>query len=210
MTFLASQRFLTRSDDNETTRNPNEETTATVGAGLPENVGESEGRTDEFQVGEKQPPRGKKFNLKRSMSRIPSYKSSYSVMLVLLILATLGAVAQHIFYSYLHGRQPDNFFIDQVWVIRIGAALAYLVKSALVTSVAISFYQRCWFSLQRVAVTVDCIDALFGILQNPLRFLSRELLVKTKIVTVLALICWCLPLSAIFTPGTLTGTSLLY
>jgi hypothetical protein len=205
MTFLASQRFLTRSDNDETTRNPNEESTATLGAGSPENVGEPEGGNDEVQ--EKQTFRGNSF--KRSMSRIPSHKSSYSVMLVLLILATLGAVAQHIFYSYLDGRQPDDFFIDQVWVIRIGAALAYLVKSALVTSVAISFYQRCWFSLQRVAVTVDCIDALFGILQNPFRFFTKELLLKTKIVTILALICWCLPLSAILSPGSLTGTLLL-
>src|SRR5437762_2902931 len=134
------------------------------------------------------------------------FKSS-SLMILLLVTGLLTSLAQHFFYSYVDGRQPQQVTIEQIWVIRIGTALAFLFKTSLVASIGIAFCQRSWFSFQRDAISVDGIDAIFGILRDPLKFFVADMLVRTKVLTLLALISWLLPLSAIFSPASLTGCS---
>lgn len=130
---------------------------------------------------------------------------SLQAMIILLLLGILTALAQHFFFSYVSGRQPQEFIIPQDWVIRIGTALAFLFKTSLVAIVGIVFCQRSWFSFQQQAISVGGIDAIFGILRDPLKFFVKDLL-KVKVVLLLALISWLLPLSAIFSTASLTGT----
>jgi hypothetical protein len=123
----------------------------------------------------------------------------------LLLLGLLPALAQHLFYSYIDGLSPEGFIVEQKWVIRIGTALAYLFKTSLVATTAVVFYHRSWYSFRRQAMSVRGLDAVFGVFENPFWFLTREMLVKTKVAAVLALMSWLLPLTAIFSPASLTG-----
>jgi hypothetical protein len=133
---------------------------------------------------------------------------SFGLMIFLLLIGVLTALAQHFFYSYVDGRPPQQVPIQQIWVIRIGTALAFLFKTSLVASIGIAFCQRSWYSFQRDAISVDSIDAIFGILRDPLKFFVADMLLRTKVLTLLALISWLLPLSAIFSPASLTGCSI--
>ena len=141
----------------------------------------------------------------RSLS-LSTFKS-FSAMILLLVLGALTAICQHAFYSHIEGQQPGQFFIPQVWVIRIGIALAFLFKTSLVAGICIAYHQRSWFSFQRNAITVDGIDAIFKILQDPRKFFVPEMLLRNKILALMALMSWVLPLSAIFSTASLTGTS---
>lgn len=58
-----------------------------------------------------------------------------SLMFGLLLLGFLGAVAHHLFYDSLDGREAKN----QLAMIRIGTALAFFTKATLVGSVVIAY-----------------------------------------------------------------------
>jgi len=133
--------------------------------------------------------------------------TSVALMILLFLISLLTAHAQHFFYSHVDGRSPQQVSIQQIWVIRIGTALAFLFKTSLVASIGIVFCQRSWYSFQRNAISVDTIDAIFGVLQDPLKFFVTDMLLRTKVLALLALISWLLPLSAIFSPASLTGCS---
>ena len=139
---------------------------------------------------------------------VSSRLKSSSLMIFFLLIGALTALAQHFFYSHVDGRAPQQINIPQIWVIRIGTAIAFLFKTSLVASIGIAFCQRSWFSFQRDAISVDGIDAIFGVLRDPLKFFVADLLLRTKVLTLLALISWLLPLSAIFSPASLTGYSM--
>jgi len=128
-----------------------------------------------------------------------------STMILLLVIGLLTAICQHAFYSHVDGRQPGQYFIPQIWVIRIGIALAFLVKVSLAASVALAYIQWSWYSFQRNAITVDGIDAVFGILQDPRKFVVMDMVLKTRVLVLMALVSWLLPLSAIFSIASLTG-----
>jgi len=129
-------------------------------------------------------------------------------MFSLLLLGVFTAVGQHGFYTYLHLKLVDAVAIDQTWVIRIGNAFSFLVKTSLVAAVGIAFWQSFWHTIRHKELPVKSIDSVFGVLVNPLQFFDRNLLLKTPLLFIMALIAWCLPLTAIFAPGALTGTPL--
>lgn len=64
-----------------------------------------------------------------------------SLMFGLLLSGFLGAVAHHLFYDSLDGKEAKN----QLAMVRIGTALAFFTKATLVGSVVISY--RLVFSL---------------------------------------------------------------
>lgn len=68
-------------------------------------------------------------------------------MLSLLVLGTLAAVGQHLFYSYVNGKHVTDVKISQDWVIRVGTAFAFLFQTVLVTAIAAAYRHRFWFSI---------------------------------------------------------------
>jgi hypothetical protein len=126
-------------------------------------------------------------------------------MLLLLALATATAVGQHFFYNYLNLKQVANVGIPQTWVIRVGNGFAFLFKALLVAAVGIAFYQRFWYSSSRVSLQLKSVDAIFGVLKDPFNFFNADLVLRTKVLFILALIAWALPITAIFAPGALFG-----
>jgi len=129
----------------------------------------------------------------------------FFVMILLLVIGVLAALCQHAFYSHLDGQQPERYFIPQIWVIRIGITLAFLFKMSLVAAVGNAYVQQSWYSFQRNAMTVDGIDAVFGILQDPRKFLVMDMVLRTRILALMAFVSWLIPLSAIFSTASLTG-----
>lgn len=134
--------------------------------------------------------------------RIPGFMS-YATMLGLLAIAIATAAGHHAFYDYLDGREVNHVSVSQSWVIRIGTAFAFLFKASLVPAIGVAFCQGFWYAVRRNRVAG--LDAMFGVLQNPFNLFDGDLLFRNKRLVVLALICWLLPISAIFSPGALTG-----
>jgi len=132
--------------------------------------------------------------------------------LVTSILCLIGGVVvagvQHLFYSFLNGKDVENFAIPQGWVIRIGTGFAFLFHAILVPAIAAAFAHRFWYSARQKVLSVRAIDGLFSILGNPLAFLNLELLSKTKLLCVLAGVGYLIPVASILAPGALTGFSL--
>ncbi|OAA59889.1 hypothetical protein SPI_06087 [Niveomyces insectorum RCEF 264] len=96
---------------------------------------------------------------------------------------------------------------SQTWAIRIGTGLAILHKTALVAVVGMVGAQQVWVTLRRKAMTIGGIDSLFSVLDNPLALWSRDLLAHAKMLVLLAMVAWLLPLVAVVTPATLTVQS---
>jgi len=132
---------------------------------------------------------------------------SLTLMVLLYLLGVATAVAQHLFYSHANGREIDHFTLSQSSVTKISTAMAFLLKTSLVGAMCVVYSQRSWFSFRRTAISIRGIDAIFGILQSPFKFFVPEMLVRTPTLTLLALITWFLPISAILSPSALTGTS---
>jgi hypothetical protein len=139
-------------------------------------------------------------------SRFSGLKS-FVLMVALLVSAIAAALGQHFYYSYLNGRLVNEVAIDQSWAIRLGTALAFFVKACLVSAVGAAFSQAFWFSVRRNAIRIDGLDAMFGVLQNPLNFFNSDLLFKATRLVIFAAICWLLPISAILSTGALTGVT---
>jgi len=93
-------------------------------------------------------------------------------MVALTVLAGLAAIGHHLFYVYLDGKQASEVAIPQSWVIRVGTAFAYLFKASLVAAVGIAFCQRVWYSARRSALQIRSLEAMFGVLADPLKFFN--------------------------------------
>lgn len=135
---------------------------------------------------------------------VPGWRA-YTTMLLLFAVALVSAIGQHEFYTYLEGRQVKEVFISQTWVIRLGNALAFLFKTSLASAVTVSFSQLTWHQVRRTAATIDGLDAIFAVLQNPLKLFHQEFLLHFKILWLIALFTWILPISFILPPAALTG-----
>lgn len=135
-------------------------------------------------------------------------KISYGLMFGLLLVGLLAAVCHHLFYSYLNNRELKDVLLPQPWVIRMGNAIAFLFKLALVSAIGMAYAQAFWFFVRRKDIKIGSLDAMFGVLSNPALFLNVDLFLKTTVLCSLAAISWILPISAVLSPGSLTGSSL--
>jgi hypothetical protein len=136
----------------------------------------------------------------------PHYRSTYAIMFGFLLLGLLAAIGHHCFYLYLDTLEIDGAPLPQKWVIRVGNAFAFLFKLSLAAAIAISYSQGFWYFVRRKSFQISSLNAMFGVLYNPVLFLNPSLLRKTSLLFGLALVSWLLPISAVFSPGTLTGS----
>lgn len=129
-------------------------------------------------------------------------------MLLLLSAAALASGGQHLFYSYVDGKNVETFRLSQDWVIRVGTGFAFLFHTLLVPAVATAYAQRFWYSAGQRPLTVRTIDGLFALAGNPLELFNLEILCNTKMLSVFALVGYFIPLASILSPGALTGAPL--
>lgn len=124
-------------------------------------------------------------------------------MVALFILGVGCAISHHTYYSQLDGSIAGGAD-QQQWVIQIGAGLAFLSSAALVSVIGISRTQWVWVTLRRRFITLAGVDALFGVTSDPLYFLNQDMLHRAKLATLMAVIMWIFPFTAILTPGTIS------
>lgn len=141
--------------------------------------------------------------------RFPGAKS-FIAMFVLLVASILAAGGQHFYYHYLNGRGVNSVPVSQGWIIRAGNAFAFLFKTCLVMAIAVSFCQSFWYLIRRTTLKVGTLDATFVLLQNPLSFFVGDLWIRAKLLLLVAVIAWIVPISAILSPGALTGSTLAH
>lgn len=130
-------------------------------------------------------------------------------MTLLLLLGIIGAVAHQLYYHSLHGRTVSSQNVSQEWNIRIGTGLAFLTKTGWTVAVLVAQSQQVWTTMDRKTLSVDIADAMILAPTNFLKFRHFSFVRRAKTATLLALLVWCIPLSAIFTPATLTVVSVI-
>ncbi|KAF3401870.1 hypothetical protein F1880_009736 [Penicillium rolfsii] len=126
-----------------------------------------------------------------------------SLMVGFVTCGAMLSVGHHLYYQSLDNTRV--YSVDQqTWAIRIGTGFAFLNKTFLVASVGIAAAQEIWATLRRKSVKLRGIDGMFAVLNNPLAFFIPDLWLYAKTLTLLAIISWLIPLSAIITPATLS------
>ncbi|KAL4997220.1 hypothetical protein BDV10DRAFT_170108 [Aspergillus recurvatus] len=120
-------------------------------------------------------------------------------------LVTCGAMLSmgHHFYYRSFADTLVASSDQQTWAIRIGTGFAFLIKSCLVSAVGTAAVQVTWATLRRKSVKLSGIDGMFAVLSSPLAFLTPDLWLHAKTLTLLAIASWLIPLTAIVTPATL-------
>lgn len=118
-------------------------------------------------------------------------------MLVPFASGILVSVGHHLFYSYLDGsavQNPDegSQYLTQIWIIRYGTAFAFLSKALLTSAVVVAYKQHIWINLRARANPISTIDAMFAATYDILAFLNPSLLLKAKILSLMAFIIWYL------------------
>ncbi|KAK3995259.1 hypothetical protein QBC44DRAFT_320751 [Cladorrhinum sp. PSN332] len=124
-------------------------------------------------------------------------------MVVLSLCGFLGALGHHLYNSALH----NQAVVDSQWPQRWGIALAFFVKMTLIGAVQAAFKQLAWLTVKKRGFKVKTLDSLFQSCYDPFEFFDKELVTRAFFPTLLALLVWILPLSAIASPSTLTATN---
>ena len=125
-----------------------------------------------------------------------------AVMIASLLVGVAFAIAHDRFYYYYDGRAVKSG-LEQKVIVDVGTAFAFLVKMFFCISAATVFSQQLFQSLRQRAESIDHIDALFDIFGNALHFGKITLWLRHFVLAVVALVVWCIPIAAIFTPGTI-------
>jgi hypothetical protein len=104
------------------------------------------------------------------------------------------ALGHHFYYQSL----KDTLVLSedqQSWSIRLGTGAAVFTKTALVALIGIAAVQRIWATLRQKAMTLKGIDGMFGIMGDPTCIFNSELLGHAKVLTLFAVVSWCVCLS---------------
>ncbi|KAB8079297.1 hypothetical protein BDV29DRAFT_199877 [Aspergillus leporis] len=125
-----------------------------------------------------------------------------ALMVGLVIAGAMLSMGHHFYYRSLDGGRVASRE-EQTWAIRIGTGFAFLIKSCLVSAVGLAAVQEIWATLRRKSVRLSGIDSMFAVRDSPLAFLTLDLWIYAKTLTVLAIVSWLIPLTAIVTPATL-------
>jgi hypothetical protein len=148
----------------------------------------------------------------RTMPRLWILKSHWKTPTVILLayLAALAlAVGHHVFYNSLHGRDVDDYILDQEVTVAIGTAFAFLVRTTLVIAVGTVYWQMFWLRLGRQSFAVSEVDSLAGALTSIFDLTDVRALRSSPDLGIIALLAWLLPFAAVFPPATLTVRSTL-
>ena len=88
---------------------------------------------------------------------------------------------------------------------RIGTALAFITQTSLVGSVYFAYVQCLWRALKSSVISVQAVDAGFGVTSNLLSFTNVEMLSTLRLASFLALIAW----SVMVAPFSYTGCGVI-
>ncbi|KAF2463957.1 uncharacterized protein BDR25DRAFT_346929 [Lindgomyces ingoldianus] len=131
-------------------------------------------------------------------------------MAVLLILGIAGSLVHFFYYRSLVGHVVDDgFSISQEWNIRIGTGLAFVSKTSWTFAVVVAHAQLVWMTMSRKKLRLETIDGIIMAPTDLTKFFQWGSVRNAKVGTLLALVAWCIPISAIVTPSTLSVVSVV-
>lgn len=119
--------------------------------------------------------------------------------MILLWSCGLGcAIGHHVYYT-LHDDTPA---VNQIKHVRIGTFLAFMTRACLIGASVIAFKQRVWYTVRRKSMKLCGLDALFGVVEDPMAFFwpmdaAREMLSKAKLASFMVLIIWYVSFPAV-------------
>jgi hypothetical protein len=116
----------------------------------------------------------------------PRWWPALGGMYALFFMGVLGAVAHHIFYQTLNGREATN----QIQMLRYGTVLAFFTKVCLVASVVVAYRQRLWYTVRSKALAVATIDAMFAATDDVTSLLEWEIFSKARLAAALLVAVW--------------------
>ncbi|KAI0594242.1 hypothetical protein F4775DRAFT_606592 [Biscogniauxia sp. FL1348] len=119
-----------------------------------------------------------------------------------LVLGAVVAIGHDRLYAFFDGR-PVGTNLEQQAITNAGTALAFLAKVFFTVAAGIAFAQQFFYSLRRKQESISHIDMLFGLSENIFPLLNVKLWIRHPVLLVIGLITWCIPLSSVFTPGTI-------
>ena len=115
------------------------------------------------------------------------YWTTPAIIAFLFVVGVVGAIGHHLFYTNLNGKPAT----EQLKMVRYGTAMAFFVKSMLVSTVIVCYRQRIWHTLRRKAMTINGIDGLFSATEDPtMFFLNWEMIRNGKLATLMAICSW--------------------
>ncbi|KAF7549449.1 hypothetical protein G7Z17_g6372 [Cylindrodendrum hubeiense] len=144
-----------------------------------------------------------------SSRRMPPFKAHWatpSLMIGSVFLGLLLAVGHHLFYSSKNG-QIVTSSDQQVWNLRVGTGLAFLVKASLTAAASMAYTQLLWHTLRSQEISLNGIDAVFSVVNNLYAFTTVEIWLRSPALVCIAFMIWLLPFVAIVTPSALTVQS---
>ncbi|KAJ8126409.1 hypothetical protein O1611_g7229 [Lasiodiplodia mahajangana] len=136
-----------------------------------------------------------------------SLGSAFLLMLILLGVGAIGGIGHLFYYRSLDGHTLSSKSISQEWNLRIGTIFAFIVKTSWTVAVITAQTQQAWRTMSQKPLGLKTVDAMLMAPSDFSAFRRGSMLVKAKTATLLALIAWVIPISAIFTPATLTVVS---
>lgn len=119
-------------------------------------------------------------------------------MLGALAAGILLAAGHHLFYSHLEGQAVSTTSVlgssvtQQELNIAIGTAFAYLVKSCLLSAMAVAFVQLFWREARYAveAPTLEKLDDMYSAFFNVAGLLSVPLWMKYPLLVLVAVLAW--------------------
>ncbi|KAJ7115892.1 hypothetical protein C8R44DRAFT_739605 [Mycena epipterygia] len=132
-----------------------------------------------------------------------------------LIVGCLFAIGHHVYYNSLSGHAVESTSVfsglkvyDQKWANHVGTGLAFLTKFFFSLCIGAAYVETLWKIARRpLGLSVAGLNASFGLLSNPMNFMSTDLLFSAQFLLLLAAISWLVPVVTVFTPGALTVDS---
>lgn len=111
-------------------------------------------------------------------------------------------IGHHMFLTSLNLHAAEN----KAWIGRYSLALAFLAKAALSAACVVAFSQQMWHPLylDKRGVSIEAVDALFGVLDSPVKFFNVGIWRTAPVATLMATAKWLLPLAALVSPSALT------
>ncbi|KAG9596387.1 hypothetical protein KCU77_g8066, partial [Aureobasidium melanogenum] len=131
-----------------------------------------------------------------------------------LLASTALAIAHHFYYQNLSGAPVStaNDFAIGSWAgvpsqkfnTAVGNTFASQFRTFLTITATTAYFQILWRALKTESTRLNVVDAISGILANPVGFLNAGAWKKSVILLTLAITIWLLPIASIITPATLT------
>jgi hypothetical protein len=112
------------------------------------------------------------------------------------------AIANHFLFVHFDHKPQDT--IAPSTLNAISVAMAFIFKTCIGLAVLVAFTQLLWLTFREKWLKITSIDALFSSPSNAWCLLDFRIATKAPVTWTVALLCWLLPLTAIFPPGAIS------